>query len=176
MHDICVGRGGETFRTRSRQIMPSGIYPRRPFWERFWSYVQKTDSCWLWTAYIDRGGYGRIALKGRMRWAHRMVMGDIPPGYQVDHLCRVRACVNPAHLELVTSKENTLRGESPSAKNSRKKQCKYGHAFTPENTGKKHRGERYCKQCSRASCKAYYHRNKRLGPYGHAVGAPARGA
>ncbi|WP_353848602.1 HNH endonuclease signature motif containing protein [Cellulomonas sp.] len=60
--------------------------------------------------------------------------GPIPPGMQLDHLCRVRECVNPLHLELVTQRENILRGESPAAHHARKTHCDHGHEFTPENT------------------------------------------
>lgn len=84
---------------------------------RFWSKVNKTETCWLWTAAIVQStGYGRIGTGGRhhMNSAHRvayeMMVGPIPKGLQIDHLCRVRHCVNPAHMEVVTSAENTRRG------------------------------------------------------------------
>jgi len=82
--------------------------------ERFWSKVEKTVSCWLWTA-STRRGYGQFVINNKPTPAHRFayeqLVGDIPRGLQLDHLCRVRNCVNPEHLEPVTSRENILRGE-----------------------------------------------------------------
>ena len=76
--------------------------------------------------------------------------GPIPEGLTLDHLCRVRACVNPAHLEPVTLRENTLRSPSaPTAINARKTECLRGHAFTPENTWV-HRSRRCCRECKRS--------------------------
>lgn len=82
---------------------------------RFWSRVDKTETCWLWTGALDRDGYGElfsIPGRGRVR-PHRLsyewARGEIPPGMVTDHLCRVRNCVNPDHLEIVTPSENTRR-------------------------------------------------------------------
>lgn len=80
------------------------------FEERFWAKVEKTDSCWVWTASTDRTGYGKIAKEGKLTPAHRvswsMVNGDIPEGMMVDHLCHNHGCVNPDHLRLATMKQN----------------------------------------------------------------------
>lgn len=83
---------------------------KRAVEERFWEKVNKTESCWLWEAFVSRAGYGWINVDGRMRGAHRvayeLLVGPIPHGLQVDHLCFTRSCVNPDHLRLVTNKQN----------------------------------------------------------------------
>lgn len=105
---------------------------------RFWAKVQKTETCWLWTAARFRGGYGCIKDGEKLRLAHRvaykLVKGEIPETLVVDHLCRVRECMNPDHMELVSLKENNLRGTGLAAENKRKKACKYGHEFSEGNT------------------------------------------
>ena len=95
------------------------------------------NGCWLWTGHINHNGYGTLWYLGKTTRAHRLShevhVGPIPTGLQIDHLCRVRRCVNPAHLETVTSRENVLRGISPTAFNATKSHCKNGHPFTGEN-------------------------------------------
>jgi hypothetical protein len=102
--------------------------------ERFWSKVSpETSGCWLWTASL-RNGYGQFHIGGRgmvraHRWAYELLVAPIPSKLQPDHLCRVRHCVNPLHLELVTSATNTLRGTGPAAINAAKTHCKRGHSL-----------------------------------------------
>ena len=89
--------------------------PVTPAHKRFFAKVEQTDGCWMWRA--ARGGTGGpvygLFRDGRMvyahRWAYEYAIGPIPEGYQIDHLCRVPLCVNPAHLEAVTPSENTIR-------------------------------------------------------------------
>ena len=107
--------------------------------ERFWAKVDKSgpNGCWLWTA-STRRGYGHFWWNGRLCLAHRvswtLLRGEIPEGLTLDHLCRVHGCVNPDHLEPVTQKVNTLRGDTFPRRNSEKTHCAHGHRFTLENT------------------------------------------
>lgn len=112
--------------------------------------------CWEWTAHLDRNGYGKIKIDGMSRLAHRtayeVIEGPIPPSLHLDHLCRVRNCINPAHLEPVTARENMLRSPvHPAALSRQKTCCKHGHEFTPENTQITKRGRRACRACGRAA-------------------------
>lgn len=115
-----------------------GIKPRQSLEQRFWSKVNKTESCWLWNAKIEYGGYGIFWFNKKNVKAHRFsyefIKGKIPIGLTIDHLCRIRHCVNPNHLEPVSLKENVFRSENFVAKNVKKTHCDRGHAFTPENT------------------------------------------
>jgi hypothetical protein len=117
--------------------------------------------CWNWTASMNGKGYGQITVAGGMQKAHRaayeLIEGPIPAGLELDHLCRNRACINPAHLEPVTSRENTLRSPiSPSAINARKTHCPFGHEYTAENTlMRKGNRSRCCRACNREQCKQH---------------------
>lgn len=130
--------------------------PDRPTAEaRFLAKVVKVPSgCWLWTAARHRDGYGAFrlpegALVKAHIWAYEQYVGTIPEGLQLDHLCRVRECVNPAHLEPVTQRENILRGEAPSAQNSKKTHCPAGHPYDKANTHLRRGGGRGCRACWR---------------------------
>lgn len=117
--------------------------------------------CWLWTGERNNAGYGvvdarnRVDGTGRPLRAHRvvyeMLIGPIPAGLVIDHLCRVPLCVNPAHLEPVTDRINALRGIGIAAVNAAKTHCIHGHEFTPENTRFRSNGSRNCRACDRFS-------------------------
>lgn len=114
----------------------------------FWSKVEKTDSCWLWTGSLHSLGYARAWVDGTRVYAHRYAyeetVGPIPDGLDLDHLCRVRHCVNPDHLEPVTRAENLRRSPSQvSAVNARKTHCPQGHEYS----GRDKRGWRECRTC-----------------------------
>ena len=120
--------------------------------ERFWAKVHKTDGCWLWTGSQTGNGYGQFKVDGRIVLAHRLayslLVSAIPEGLQIDHLCRTRNCVNANHLEVVTHRENIMRGFSPTALNTVKTHCPYGHPYDAENT-RVCNGKRKCRTCNR---------------------------
>ena len=112
------------------------------------------NGCWVWTGRMATNGYGQFWDQGRTILAHRAayqaLRGVIPAGLELDHLCRNRGCVNPDHLEPVTSQENTRRGLGACGLNARKEVCPAGHAYTPENTYTYPRtGHRRCRECGR---------------------------
>jgi hypothetical protein len=116
------------------------------------SMIGRTDSgCWEWTGLLSPDGYGDITHAGRRWRAHRLsyiaFVGPIPEGLVLDHLCRNKVCVNPAHLDPTTSRINVLRGIGPSAKNFRKTNCIRGHALQVLKPGQKYRGA--CLTCQR---------------------------
>lgn len=117
--------------------------------QRFWRLVDKTDSCWLWTGGTVNG-YGTFQIAKKNYRAHRLsfmlIRGNIPEGKHLDHLCRVRNCVNPDHLEPVTQKENIARGEVQSAIVNRTGICKNGHSMTNVYINPSS-GKRRCRIC-----------------------------
>jgi len=120
--------------------------------DRYWAKVQvgELDECWNWTAYRDENGYGRFSVNGRYVLAHRFayeaLVGPIPEGLELDHLCRNRACENPWHMEPVTCQVNVLRGIGLAALNAAKTHCPQGHPYDADNT-RHYRGWRYCITC-----------------------------
>jgi hypothetical protein len=126
--------------------------------------IDPETGCWNWAGYATPDtGYGKISIDGRAYYAHRVYyerhVGPIAPGLTIDHLCRNRRCVNPAHLEAVTRGENTLRGESTSGINLRKTHCPKGHPLSGENLYEC-RGRRQCRTCRAAHLAAYVARKK----------------
>lgn len=147
----------------------------RGFTDRFMQYVspEPNSGCWLWLGYRCAGDYGRFHISGKQsKMAHavayEMAGKEIPYGKELDHLCRVRCCVNPDHLEPVTHRENIRRGMVSASNSLRGKavtQCPQGHLYSEENTVlKKHRirGVEYnlreCRECNRLRCAARYAR------------------
>lgn len=132
---------------------------------RFWKKVEITDpdGCWLWTASV-RKGYGQFALRPQHvvaahRHAYESLIGPIPDGLEVDHLCRVHRCVNPAHLEPVTHAVNMGRSLPGNASVT---YCPAGHEYDEANTYT-HNGKRHCRACNRRRSREYQAR-KRGGP------------
>jgi uncharacterized protein YfaT (DUF1175 family) len=120
---------------------------------RFLEHVVKTDNCWLWTGRRDGFGYGHFKAHGRTLKAHRVAWtlknGAIPDDKTLDHVCRNPQCVNPAHIALVSNKQNILRGVSPTAKNALKTHCERGHKLTTGNLVQRTDGRRDCLACKR---------------------------
>lgn len=137
--------------------------------ERFWSKVDihPDDECWEWTAGKYRTGYGQFKIGGKYgrgqgahRVAYALTIGEIPHGLEIDHLCRNRGCVNPAHLEAVTRQVNVVRGVSFAADNAAKTHCIHGHPFSGNNLRIGSNGRRCCKACDAAATRRYLKRKR----------------
>ena len=133
--------------------------------ERFETkYTPEPNSgCWIWDAAIDRKGYGRFQLNGRnakaSRVSYEMFVGPIPDGLTLDHLCRVRCCVNPLHLEPVTNRENIRRGNT-GQHNAVKTHCPQGHPYSGDNLVVHKNGWRKCRACKAQQKKR--HKQRRI--------------
>lgn len=146
----------------------------RPAAERFWEkvdlngppppdpWVPIVTGCWLWTASVEGRDYkmgrgygtfflrkeaGRCIFTNAHRFAYELLVGPIPNGMTIDHLCRVTTCVNPDHLEATSNRNNILRGMSPMAVHARKTDCPQGHAYDEANTYVDGVGGRHCRMC-----------------------------
>lgn len=123
-----------------------------PVAERIWTKVtpEPNTGCWLFLGGARGVGYGGAWSAGSMRQAHRLMYealrGPIPLGMHLDHLCRTRCCVNPAHLEPVTPQVNTARGH-PWHRLANRTHCKRGHPFSGDNLTMRQSGARACKAC-----------------------------
>ncbi len=117
------------------------------------SYDVDANGCWIWNRSLVTNGYAAFWDGGIVtghRWSYENFIGPIPAGLQLDHLCRVRSCVNPDHLEPVTLAENVLRGVGVSAVNARKTHCQNNHPFDTANTYIGSNGSRVCRPCKAA--------------------------
>lgn len=145
----CACGCGET--VRPGRSFRRGHNGRRPLSERFWEKVERTDACWLWRGSLTAGGYGHLRAQGdSFEYAHRvaysLAVGPIPLDSVIDHLCRVRHCVNPAHLEPVSHRTNVIRGMAPYGVRTT---CKHGHDITdPANVYTAPKGDRRCRTCA----------------------------
>lgn len=118
--------------------------------ERFWSWVNKTDTCWLWTGSLNNKGYGNFSLNRKTTKVHRisffLANGFLKSGLEINHLCQIKSCVNPDHLEEVTSKENIRYSRK------RRSHCLRGHKLSMDNTLVRVRKDgtvgRECRECS----------------------------
>lgn len=125
----------------------------------FLARVDQSGECWIWLGGHGSDGYGALLFHGRAQGAHRvayqLIVGPIPAGLQIDHLCAVRDCVNPLHLEPVTQVENLRRiGE-------RRTHCPHGHLYDEANTYRTPgRGGRVCRVCRRENWRRRYHERK----------------
>lgn len=115
--------------------------------------IDEATGCWLWQGCKTYQGYGRMIRLRANHMAHRVVyedlVGPVPDGLVLDHLCRVRHCVNPAHLEPVTNRENILRGTGFAARKAAQSHCVNGHPLSGENIYP-YKGGRLCRTCRRA--------------------------
>jgi HNH endonuclease len=123
------------------------------------------SGCWIWIGNTNERGYGRFKFSGKTVKAHRhsyqQKHGPIPKELELDHKCRVRCCVNPAHLEAVTHQENIRRGETGKYHRKKKTHCSQGHPYSGDNLYiNPNTGCRSCKSCSRRYAVNYYWRNK----------------
>lgn len=113
------------------------------------------SGCWLSLIGLTQNGYSIVKYHGEPRLAHRLFYehykGRIPENLTLDHLCRVRCCVNPDHLETVSHRENCLRGTAFVVENANKTSCINGHSFNLENTYMTKTGARQCRRCRNAS-------------------------
>ncbi|MFD9789638.1 HNH endonuclease signature motif containing protein [Streptomyces sp. NPDC059070] len=142
----------------------------RDWTDRFLAKIRDSEGgCWEWTGHIKPNGYGQVRVGDRKHNVHRLayevLVGPIPPGLVIDHLCRNRRCLRPDHLEPVTQRTNVLRGEGPAARNARSTHCVQGHTFDAVNTYVRPNGSRDCR-----SCNADRNRRRRQG----VTRAPAR--
>ena len=137
-------------------LVQARLHDSASIWPRIESRLNKDNDCWVWTGTKGPSGYGQIGIrvngKPNTRYVHRIsyqvFIGPIPKDREIDHLCRNRSCANPKHLELVTHRENILRGNTFAAKQAAQTHCWRGHEFDFKNTQIGTKGERRCRKCN----------------------------
>lgn len=128
---------------------------KRNLEDRFWEKVDRRgdDECWPWMAYTSQNGYGRIGDCNSMLYAHRvsyeLLVGPIPEGLVIDHLCKTKQCVNPAHMEPVSRAENTRRNDAPMHILRRANRCARGHDLLVTGYVRPDGKGRVCRTCQK---------------------------
>lgn len=157
------------------RLADRGRYPT-PVLERLRAaYVEDEETgCWVWQLSTNGRGYGRLWIGSRVdgtrrhvnahRFAYELMVGPVPDGLHLDHLCRNRSCINPDHLEPVTQRENVLRGDAPAAHQARQVECKAGHPLSGDNLYV-NKGKRYCRECNKRRSAEYRRRKSALEDY-----------
>lgn len=119
-------------------------------------YEVNPNGCWNWKGASWTRGYGVVIIGTKRYAAHRYfylkLRGEIPKDKVIDHLCRNRNCVNPNHMEIVTNRENVLRGIGLAAINAKKESCKWGHELIEANIYRRG-NKRHCKICAKRRAK-----------------------
>lgn len=136
--------------------------------DRLVGKIDFSGDCWEWKAQLNAYGYGIFHVsqdaRPRQQKAHRVVyemfVEPVPAGLELDHLCRNRACVNPDHLEPVTTRENLLRGDTITAAHAAAMHCPQGHPYDAANTYISPVGTRRCRRCN-GEAQRRYRREKR---------------
>jgi|JI9StandDraft_1071089.scaffolds.fasta_scaffold336360_1 hypothetical protein len=130
------------------------------------SVYEPNTGCQFWLHDFVTGGYGRSCVGRTKVLAHRLSYvlynGEIGEGLTIDHKCNQPSCINPNHLQAITMRENTLRGTSFSAVNSKKTHCSRGHEYTEETIFRYRDGRRECKICIKARSAASYNKTKQI--------------
>lgn len=125
---------------------PLGIYAQR---------IDFSGDCWEWKGWVDRDGYGRRGWNRAHRFIYERLVGPVPQGHDLDHLCRNRLCVNPDHMEPVTHQENCRRSFP-----AKKTHCRNGHLYDAKNTYVAADGARFCRICNSIAARKYHSRLK----------------
>lgn len=149
-------------------------------WLEKYVIPEPNSGCWLWLgSYCKKKGYGRVTVSSSgeewstssHRLAYHVLVGPVPDGLQLDHLCRNTACCNPDHLEPVTGRVNVLRSQGVAAQNFRKTHCPKGHEYTPDNIRPSQKAGRSCRACERERRLA----KRSSCPHAHVTGDPGDG-
>ena len=164
----CSGHYGQLKKGKTlAPLRPVNLTPA----QRFWAKVDKIPGgCWVWAGAISSCGYGNFLHDGKTwrahRWSYAAIVGSVPDGLVLDHLCRNRACVNPDHLEPVVQRENVMRGIGPGLakiQNVDQTYCKHGHPLFGGNLYVQPRtGYRYCRACQKRHAAKYRARRSAL--------------